>query len=110
VGHEEAENRHGWCTSGRAVRAALPEAQAPQLCATAEEPPSGEQWISEIKIDGYRLIASADPGKACLLTRTGLDWTERLPVISRAIGQLPMHAAMLDGELIRVGQDASAAR
>jgi bifunctional non-homologous end joining protein LigD len=46
-----------------------------------------------------------DRGKVRLLTRTGLDWTERLPAIARAIGQLPLHAAMLDGELIGAGQN-----
>ena len=42
-----------------AVRSALPQTQAPQLCALAEEPPEGEDWLSEIKFDGYRLLVSS---------------------------------------------------
>jgi bifunctional non-homologous end joining protein LigD len=45
-----------------AIRGTPPETQAPQLCSIAEEPPEGEDWVSEIKLDGYRLIVSVDQG------------------------------------------------
>ena len=43
-----------------AVRGALPREQAPELASIAEAPPEGEGWVSEIKFDGYRLLASLD--------------------------------------------------
>jgi bifunctional non-homologous end joining protein LigD len=44
----------------------------------------------------------------CLLTRNGFDWTEKLPAIAKAISQLPVQSAMLDGELIGSGEDGNA--
>ncbi len=37
--------------------------------------PVGEEWLSEVKLDGYRLLAAIDQGQVRLLTRKGLDWT-----------------------------------
>jgi bifunctional non-homologous end joining protein LigD len=88
-----------------AVRGALPQAQEPQLCSIAEEPPEGEDWISEIKLDGYRLIVSVDQGAVRLLTRNGHDWADRLPSVAKAMSALSVHTAMLDGELVAVRDD-----
>ena len=68
-----------------AKRGKLPATQAPQLCAVAEEPPNGNDWLSEIKFDGYRLLAWIDHGKVRLVTRNGHDWTDRLPAVARAV-------------------------
>jgi len=54
----------------------LPAAQAPQLCQLVTEPPESADWLSEIKFDGYRLIASINQGRVRLLTRKGLDWAD----------------------------------
>src|SRR5262249_46286882 len=51
-----------------AARAALPKTQAPQLAMVAETAPDGDEWISEIKFDGYRLLCWLDHGKARLVT------------------------------------------
>jgi hypothetical protein len=88
-----------------AVRATMPTTQEPQLCATAEEPPDSDAWISEIKFDGYRLIAAVSDGKLRLLRRNGLDWTARLPALARKIARLPLTSAMLDGELVSLRPD-----
>ena len=71
-----------------AKRGKLPARQTPQLCAIAEEPPDGDDWISEIKFDGYRLLAWLDHGKVRLVTRNGHDWTDRLPAVARAVAGL----------------------
>jgi bifunctional non-homologous end joining protein LigD len=88
-----------------AIRGVLPEKQEPQLCAIAEEPPDGAEWVSEIKFDGYRLIASVEEGHVRLLTRNGHDWAERMPAVANAIAQLPVRTAMLDGELVSLRED-----
>jgi bifunctional non-homologous end joining protein LigD len=44
---------------------------------TAPKPPSGPEWLHEIKYDGYRMHARLDGGQIKPLTRTGLDWSRR---------------------------------
>ena len=88
-----------------AVRGALPEVQAPQLATLAEEPPSGAGWVSEIKFDGYRLLASIADGKVRLLTRNGHDWADRMPAVARAFAGLKIGSAMFDGELVWLQPD-----
>ncbi len=51
----------------------LPQFVPPQVSQPVEKPPSGPQWLHEIKLDGYRMAARIDNGRAQLLTRTGLD-------------------------------------
>ena len=62
--------------------AALPEWIAPQLTQLVEAAPKGDQWLHEIKYDGYRMMARLDRGAVKLLTRTGLDWTHKYPAIA----------------------------
>ena len=54
-----------------------PQFVPPQLSQPVEKPPSGPQWVHEIKLDGFRMAARIDNGCVQLLTRTGLDWTGR---------------------------------
>jgi ATP-dependent DNA ligase len=60
----------------------------PCLPSVAERPPSGPDWVHEIKHDGYRLMARRDPTGIRLLTRNGHDWTPRYPFIVEAVNQL----------------------
>ena len=66
----------------------------------AEGPPEGDNWLHEIKFDGYRLMAVIENGRVRLLTRRGLDWTDRFPGIADALGQLPLNSAIVDGEAV----------
>lgn len=88
-----------------AVRGKLPQSQAPELASLAKEPPKGKGWISEIKFDGYRLLCWLDHGKVRVVTRNGLDWTDRLPAVARAVAKLPLDAALLDGELVALDKN-----
>jgi bifunctional non-homologous end joining protein LigD len=83
-----------------AVRGKLPQALKPQLASVAEKAPEGDAWVSEIKFDGYRLLAWLEHGKARLMTRNGLDWTDRLPAVAREVAKLKLGDALLDGELV----------
>ena len=81
----------------RAAKAAgLPGCIAPQLCKSLDRPPAGEGWAHEIKFDGYRLQLRVEGGQARLLTRKGLDWTERFSSIAQAGAALP--DGLYDGE------------
>lgn len=88
-----------------ARRAALPAFVKPSLATLASKAPDGDNWIHEIKFDGYRLQARLDNGKAKLLTRNGLDWTAKFRGIADAVGKLPAKAALIDGELVVEGED-----
>jgi bifunctional non-homologous end joining protein LigD len=46
-----------------ARKSALPNSIAPQLATLVKEPPSGDQWLHELKFDGYRMLCRVDRGK-----------------------------------------------
>jgi DNA ligase D-like protein (predicted ligase) len=89
----------------RTNAAPLPQWLAPQLTQLVEAAPDGDQWLHEIKYDGYRMRAGLDRGTVKLLTRTGLDWTHKYPAIGKAVAALDARQAYLDGELCGVGPD-----
>ena len=86
-------------------RAALPAFVEPCLATLADKPPESDNWIHEIKFDGYRLQARLDNGEVKLLTRRGLDWTGKFPTIAEAVAKLPAKTALVDGELVVEGDD-----
>ena len=92
-------------SSARCHRWRAPAAQAPQLCQLVTKPPESADWLSEIKFDGYRLIASISQSRVRLLTRRGLDWADRLPHAAVAFARLNLTTAMLDGELVALKPD-----
>ena len=65
----------------------------PCLPSRADRPPSGPDWIHEIKHDGYRLMARRDPTGIRLLTRNGHDWAPRYPLIVEAVDRLKVRSA-----------------
>jgi bifunctional non-homologous end joining protein LigD len=86
-------------------RVSLPPWIRPQLTQLVDAAPEGDQWLHEIKFDGYRMHARVDHGEVKLLTRTGLDWTHKYPPIAKAVAALGARQAYLDGELCGVGPD-----
>src|SRR5271165_1307275 len=85
----------------------LPEWIRPQLTELVDAAPEGDQWLHEIKYDGYRMHARLDRGAVRLLTRTGLDWTHKYPAIASALTSVPARQAYLDGELCGVRSDGT---
>jgi bifunctional non-homologous end joining protein LigD len=72
----------------------------PQLTTLREAPPRGDDWLHEVKWDGYRLLADVDDGRVRLRSRNGLDWTTNFPGIASALEALPVANARFDGELV----------
>lgn len=72
----------------------------PQLAKLVEDPPEGDQWLHELKWDGYRLLCVVRAGKPSVWSRNALDWSERVPEIRDAIASLGLQDAVLDGELV----------
>jgi len=73
---------------------------APQLATAAEVAPRGDEWLHEIKFDGYRMLAYLRHGKVELRSRKDLDWTEKFPELAEALSRLPVDEAVLDGEVV----------
>jgi bifunctional non-homologous end joining protein LigD len=63
-------------------------------------PPAGPGWLHEMKHDGYRLIARKDADRVTLWSRYGADFTDKLPRIAEAVGNLPVDNALIDGEAV----------
>jgi ATP-dependent DNA ligase len=72
----------------------------PCLPSPADRPPSGSNWIHEIKHDGYRLMARRDPVGIRLITRRGNDWTIRFPLVVEAVNRLKVRSCLIDGEVV----------
>ena len=90
-----------------ARRAPLPEQVDPQLATLVKEPPRGDDWLHEMKLDGYRILARVEKGKARLWSRNAKDWTERFPTVARAVEALAMPTAILDGEVAMLLPDGT---
>jgi bifunctional non-homologous end joining protein LigD len=71
----------------------------PCLPSNADKPPSGANWIHEIKHDGYRLMARRDPVGIRLITRRGNNWTTRFPLVVEAVNHLKVRSVLIDGEV-----------
>ncbi|HVJ02388.1 MAG TPA: DNA ligase D [Sphingomonas sp.] len=70
----------------------------PQLATLVDSVPAGNQWLHEVKYDGYRaLVATGNPVR--IYTRSGLDWTDKFPGIAEAAKGLPP-GALIDGEIV----------
>jgi DNA ligase D-like protein (predicted ligase) len=85
----------------------LPDWVEPQLTQLVESPPAGDGWAHEIKYDGYRIHVRLDQGIVRLLTRSGLDWTERYEEIRQAAAMISATTAYIDGELCAVRPDGT---
>ncbi len=83
-----------------AVKAGLPVTLAPQLATLVDGPPTHGKWLYELKFDGYRLLARLDAGTVKCLTRTGQDWTEKMPQLALSLKKLGMSGTWLDGEIV----------
>jgi bifunctional non-homologous end joining protein LigD len=89
----------------RAPREKLPEFVSPQLAVQAESASDAAGWIHELKLDGYRIQAICDHGRVRLKTRSGLDWTHRMPSLVEDLAALPVDQAVLDGEVVVLDED-----
>lgn len=107
----EAPAKKGGRAWVKAVTAGGPKKQAtvaydPELATRVDKPPAGDDWLHEVKFDGYRALVHVKNGpkgsSVQIVTRGGLDWTERFPGIAAAALKLNAKSAQLDGEIVAV--------
>ena len=83
--------------------ASLPKAKAafiePMDCAPVSKLPDGPQWLFEIKLDGYRAIATKADGRVNLFSRRRKPVDHHYPLIVEALGELP-EGTVVDGEIV----------
>ena len=100
--------------AARGPKESLPKFVAPQLASLTPSAPNGDDWVHELKLDGYRIEARVESGRTSrsaprvqLLTRTSLDWTHRMRSIATAVEALPGRSALLDGEVVVLDSDGT---
>ena len=71
-----------------------------QLATLVDEAPEGDQWVHEIKFDGYRLLGFLAGDEVVLRTRNGNDWTSSFPAIAAAIQKLKAESVVIDLEAV----------
>jgi bifunctional non-homologous end joining protein LigD len=81
----------------------------PMLAQLAEKPPEGDGWLHEVKLDGFRAIATVHAGEATLCSRNGKDLTERFAPVARALPNALRSAdCVLDGEVCALDREGHA--
>jgi bifunctional non-homologous end joining protein LigD len=91
----------------RGRKSQLPDFVAPQLATLVDRVPQGNDWLHEVKFDGYRILCRISNGEICLITRNRQDWTERLRFLARAAAELRVEHALLDGEVVALNENGT---
>lgn len=70
-----------------------------QLATLVDTVPSGQDWLFEMKYDGYRCLAAIEGDNIRLFTRSGLDWTDKFSALVEPLQKLKIGSALIDGEI-----------
>lgn len=88
-----------------AVRSLLHRYIDPLDPTSVQHPPEGDEWIHEIKFDGYRAQGHKGDGRVTVFSRRGYNWTDRFGSVGAMIGGLAAASLILDGEVVYIGRD-----
>jgi bifunctional non-homologous end joining protein LigD len=73
---------------------------APMLATLVDDIPKGDEWVFEVKWDGYRALAYVSGGEVTLRSRRGNDFTERFATVASALEKaVKTPDCVLDGEV-----------
>jgi bifunctional non-homologous end joining protein LigD len=92
---------------GARKAADLPARFVPQLATAVTAAPAGDEWLHEMKFDGYRILARVKDGEVRLASRNDKDWTRQLPTVVEALQGLSVRQALIDGEVAAVLPDGT---
>lgn len=96
---ERHNNRLAGVAPSRRTRGKLPRFRSLQLATLVDTVPAGNDWMHEIKFDGYRALIAANGRDVRVYTRTGLDWTDKFGPLVEAIAALDLPSCLIDGEI-----------
>ncbi|MBR6779221.1 MAG: non-homologous end-joining DNA ligase [Clostridia bacterium] len=71
-----------------------------QLATLSKTIPTGNNWIFEIKYDGYRILSFVENGKVKMFTRNKLDYTKKFDSIAKSLKKIDQDAFVVDGEIV----------
>jgi len=74
------------------------------LCTLIRKPFDNQEFLFEVKLDGYRIIAYVQNGKVTLSSRSYLDYTKEYPSVAEALSELDLEV-ILDGELVALNDE-----
>lgn len=69
------------------------------LATLRDRPPKGDEWLTEIKYDGYRIVCFKSGSVVLLKTRNGLDYTVKFPELAQSLREWHAPPCVLDGEI-----------
>jgi bifunctional non-homologous end joining protein LigD len=78
----------------------IPPFRPVQLARLVDHVPAGNDWLHEMKFDGYRCLIAVGGGKAKAYTRSGLDWSDKFRPVIAAAASLKVGSALIDGEAV----------
>lgn len=84
-----------------------PAFRTPQLATLVQTAPEGDDWLHEVKFDGYRCLVAVGGGRVRCYTRSGLDWTDRFAPVAEACTELDCGSALIDGEVVAPASSGS---
>ncbi|WP_210486251.1 DNA ligase D [Rufibacter aurantiacus] len=87
--------------------AEMPHDIVPMTAKLTDGPFDDENWLFEVKWDGYRAVAEVENGKVQLYSRNGKSFKEKYGPVVKALESLP-HQAVFDGELVILDQNGKA--
>jgi bifunctional non-homologous end joining protein LigD len=90
-----------------ARQAAQPKSLKPQLATLVDQPPPGDEWIHEVKLDGYRILGLIEAGRITLLSRSSKEWTGKFSAVAQVLQAFPVKQAILDGEIVVLRPDGT---
>jgi bifunctional non-homologous end joining protein LigD len=76
----------------------------PMLASIGDAAFDSNDWLFELKLDGYRAIAELDNGHVKLYSRNGLSFIDKYPLVASALQKIK-HRVVLDGEIVLVEED-----
>jgi bifunctional non-homologous end joining protein LigD len=82
-----------------AQHAEMPGVIHPMLATLIEEPFDSDDWLFEIKWDGYRALAYINDGSVRLVSRNGNDLTRQFPELQSLADHFRGEQAVIDGEI-----------
>lgn len=103
----QSSRKHSLPAAPKTATSRMPDTYQPQLATLVAHAPDGDQWLSELKYDGYRALTRIQQGKVNMFTRNGHDWSAKWPTLVKALSAVPAESAWLDGEVVAIQDDGS---
>lgn len=88
-----------------AVKKGMTDFVEPELATLVKEAPPGDDWIHEMKWDGYRMLCRIENGDVRMMSRNNKDWSGNFPMIARCAARLALQNAWIDGEVVVMDAD-----